>query len=45
VENTGEDDVPTLPDVPVNEPAEDGQPDAKKRKVSSGEAGSDAKGE
>jgi len=30
-------EVPNLPDVPTNEPAEDGQPDAKKRKVSDGD--------
>jgi hypothetical protein len=38
-EKTSEDVVPDVPDVPTNEPAEDGdgQPDAKKRKVSSGE--------
>jgi len=34
VEKTS-DEIPILPDVPTNEPAEDGQPDAKKRKVSS----------
>jgi hypothetical protein len=39
-EKTDEDEVPDLPDVPTNEPSEegDGQPNAKKRKVSSGEA-------
>ena len=40
VDNSAEkigDEVPELPDVPTNEPAEDGQPDAKKRKVSGGD--------
>ena len=29
----GSTEAPVLPDVPTNEPAEAGQPDAKKRKV------------
>jgi hypothetical protein len=33
MDETGCSEAPILPDVPTNEPAEAGQPDAKKRKV------------
>jgi hypothetical protein len=36
-EKTGESEGLELPEVPTNEPTGDGQPDAKKRKVSGGE--------
>lgn len=38
-------ETPDLPDVPTQEPAEAGQPDAKKRKVDEEETGVKAKGE
>lgn len=38
-------ETPKLPDVPTDEPAEAGQPDAKKRKVGDGEATGEAKSE
>lgn len=44
-EESGSTETPVLPDVPTNEPAEAGQPDAKKRKVESGDEFSNVKPE